>query len=181
MSKQHLINQTKWPQARLFNNFAHPGNYRRLDWKAGKLENGNEVDIVYIDFQKDSDSAQHQTLLGSITEYGIRGSALTWIRDFLFGKKQRGVINGSYSKWAKNKSGNPQSSVIGPVLFIVFRNSTFSCVSRKKYLYADDAKLNRAVKNDKMQHNFSTSPMRSRTGPKVVSLNSICQIITSLY
>ena len=95
---------------------------RTMDDCTEELINGKEVDIVYIDFQKAFDSVPHQKLLGTIANYGIQGKTPNWIRDLLFGRKQRVVVNGSYSKWATVKSGIPQSLVIGPVLFIVFIN-----------------------------------------------------------
>ena len=100
------------------------------DWTE-KLDNGNEVDIVYIDFQKAFDSVPLHRLLGTRAKYGIQGKALNCIRDFLFGRKQRVVFNESYSKWARVRSGISLGSVIGPVLFIVFINSMFNASPRK--------------------------------------------------
>ena len=113
-----------------------------------ELDNGNDVDIVHIDFPNAFASVQYQRLLGTKDEYRVKGKAPNWIRAFLFGKKQRVIINESYSNWATVRSGLARGSVIGSVFFIISINSMFNCVSSKMYLYADYANLYQTVVND---------------------------------
>ncbi|BHF80796.1 hypothetical protein SprV_0702392400 [Sparganum proliferum] len=56
------------------------------------LEEGFEVDVVYIDFRKVFDTVPHQRLLYKLSANGIRGDLLNWIREFLVGQKQRVCI-----------------------------------------------------------------------------------------
>ena len=64
---------------------------RTMDDWTEELANGKEVHIGYIDFQKPFDSVPHQGFLGTIAKYDIQGKIHNWIRDFLFGRKQRVV------------------------------------------------------------------------------------------
>ena len=47
------------------------------------LDDGNHVDIVYLDFCKASDCVPHQRLLSKLKAYGISGNVLNWIMDSL--------------------------------------------------------------------------------------------------
>ena len=77
------------------------------DWTA-ELDSGNEVDIIYIDFQKAFDSVPHKRPLRIIEFYGIRGKTLNWITAFLSGRKQRVIVNENRSQCAVVTSGVPK-------------------------------------------------------------------------
>ena len=46
------------------------------------LDDGNDVDIVYLDFCKAFDCVPHQCILFKLKAYGISGNVLNWIMDF---------------------------------------------------------------------------------------------------
>ncbi|BHF65993.1 hypothetical protein SprV_0200900700 [Sparganum proliferum] len=64
------------------------------------LEEGFEVDVVYIDFRKAFDTVPHQRLLRKLNAIGIRGDLLNWIGAFLIGRKQRVCIGDDMSEWS---------------------------------------------------------------------------------
>lgn len=101
------------------------------------------TDVVYIDFSKAFDSIVFSKLLHKLQWYGISGNLLRWISQFLHGRTQSVVLDGSVSSICNVTSGVPQGSVLGPLLFLIFINDICSIcendVSMK--LFADDAKL----------------------------------------
>ena len=114
------------------------------DWTSA-LEDGDNLDALHMDFAKAFDTASHQRLLVKLKGYGIGGAVLQWIDAFLSGRRQRVVVNGSKSTWAKVTSGIPQGSVLGPLLFVCFINDMPSVVKSPVHLFADDTKLYRRV------------------------------------
>ena len=105
------------------------------------LENGGTIDVIYTDFSKAFDSIPHKRLLVKIKSLGITGKVLKWIESFLGKRRQKVRIEGSCSKWADVRSGIPQGSVLGPILFVLFINDMPQVVSNMCNLFADDAKL----------------------------------------
>ena len=99
---------------------------RTMDDLKKELDNGNEVNIAYIDFQKAFDSVPHQRLLGTKTKCGIQEKSPNWVRDFLSDRKQHVVFNESCSKWATVRRGIPQGTVIEPVLFMLLVDLMFN-------------------------------------------------------
>jgi len=74
--------------------------------------------------------------------YGFGRSALKLVHDYLFNRKQRVKVNGSYSTWQESIKGVPQGSVLGPLLFNVFLNDLFFLVEETEICnYADDTTI----------------------------------------
>ena len=87
-------------------------------------------------------------LIKKLAGYGIDGTLLTWLKNFLNERKQRVVINGKASKWNDVLSGIPQGSILGPVLFILYINDLPGVVGSVCQLFADDCKLYRNIKSE---------------------------------
>ena len=73
-----------------------------------------------------------------LQENGILGNLLKIIEDFLSNRYQRVVLNGHSS--AVN-AGVPQSSILGPLLFLVYINDLSTDLSSNPKLFADDTSL----------------------------------------
>ena len=122
------------------------------DWSKYYNEN-KQIDTVYLDIKKAFYTIPHDRLLHKLQKYGLDGNLLSWVRDFLNGRRQRVVLNGECSEWENVTSGVPQGSVLGPILFIIYMNDVPDSLENFCKIFADDTKIYTAV--DKRIHQES--------------------------
>ena len=75
----------------------------------------------------------------------MTGNIAKWIEAWLKGRKQKVVIKGKESIWVEVKSGVPQGSILGPILFTIFINDIDLGIISSLSKFADDTKLLRKV------------------------------------
>ena len=78
-----------------------------------KIEEGKEVDSVYLDVSKAFDKVDHNILLKKMESLKIGGNILRWVEVFLKERKQVVRIEGSFSDPVAVISGVPQGSCLG--------------------------------------------------------------------
>ena len=86
------------------------------------LEEGVNVDVIYLDFAKAFDKVDFGVTLKKLNDMGICGKVGHcghWIYSFLTNRSQTVLVNQARSTQAEVKSGVPQGSVLGPLLFLV--------------------------------------------------------------
>ena len=108
------------------------------------------TDVIYFDFAKAFDSVNHDIILKKLKhQFDIDGTLLKFIKNYLKDRKQCVVIGGAQSESKNVRSGVPQGSIIGPLLFVLFINDMQDYVSEGTHiaLYADDTKIWRRINN----------------------------------
>ena len=93
-----------------------------LDKWTEALDNCFTIDAIYLDFSKAFNYVPHQHLFMKLKGYGICGTLLAWIKDFLVDRNQHVVINGMKSLPTLVLSGILQESALGPLIFILCVN-----------------------------------------------------------
>ena len=116
---------------------------------ARNLDHGLQTDVLILDFQKAFDKVPHQRLIQKLNFYGIRGNILDWVTQWLTSRTQRVVVDGEVSEHVHVKSGVPQGTVLGPLMFLIYINDIADNISSETHirLFADDCVLYRPIQS----------------------------------
>ena len=105
------------------------------------IDKGNSQ-AVFLDLTKAFDTLDHSVLLDKLASLGFSKASVQWFKAYLTDRTQSVVVNGSTSDPQSISFGDPQGSLIGPLLFIIYINDVPSAVKHCKIqLYADDTLL----------------------------------------
>ena len=108
------------------------------DWRA-YLDRGEAFAAVTIDLSKAFDSVCHPLLLAKLKAYGFTYDALEIMTAYLIGRRPRVRLEGVNPTWRTIKTGVPQGSLLGPLLFNMYVNDlNYFITDTSLRLHADD-------------------------------------------
>ena len=94
---------------------------------------------LLTDLSKAFDYLNYGLIIAKQEAYGFDHKSLSYINSYLSGRKQRTKVSNSFSSWTDIKSGVPQGSILGPLLFNIYLNGIFHFVNENNLTnYADD-------------------------------------------
>ena len=100
--------------------------------------------FVMLDLSAAFDTVNHQLLIQTLQQLGIRGTMLPWFSTYLSGRLQMIKVNGVTSKPKLLDCRVPHGSVLGPILFTIYTASLGQLLRQldvQYHLYADDSQL----------------------------------------
>lgn len=128
------------------------------DWSL-RVQNKQQVSIVYIDFTKAFDVVSHEKLFARLYSYGIRGNLLLFLKKFFSGRCHQTKVGCCLSDVAMLLSGVVQGSGIGPCMFLTYINDLLQELERHNVTvkaFADDVKMYLEIVDDldtdRLQH-----------------------------
>ena len=107
------------------------------------LDNKQHVAIVTLDLSKAFDCLNHQLLLQKLSKLGLKDPSISWMKSYLSNRTQVTKFKNFTSTVESPKTGVPQGSILGPLLFICFTNDlppNFKNICSVN-AYADDTQL----------------------------------------
>ena len=112
------------------------------NWRKALDENCH-VGCILIDLSKAFDSLPHGLLIAKLHAYGVSLEACSYIMNYLKNRRQAVKLGNVRSEWLNLKTGVPQGSIMGPLLFNIFINDFILDLKETCYVYnyADDNTL----------------------------------------
>jgi hypothetical protein len=109
----------------------------------------NRIPInLYLDLSKAFDCLDHKILLSKLQYYGFTGVSLSLMKSYLQNRKQLVKFNETDSDYMLIRTGVPQGSILGPLMFLIYVNDLPNATGCfRPVIYADDTTLGACLSN----------------------------------
>ena len=114
------------------------------------LDRGESIESVFLDLSKAYDRVSHQGLISKLSTCGFSYSSLEWMSNFVSRRKQCVRLNGTESTWLASRSGIPQGTALGPMLFLIYINDLPIQLESSCAIFADDTTVHAASSDSKL-------------------------------
>jgi hypothetical protein len=117
------------------------------------MDNRRITVLMLLDMSAAFDCVDHAILIKALESIGIKGAALRWFENYLSNRHQSVVINDEISPPRVLKTGVPQGSVLGPLLFIIYMLGIRDAITSHKFdylIYADDIQIFTSTTTDEL-------------------------------
>jgi len=117
-----------------------------------QIEEGHQVNVLYIDFEKCFGKVDFKILLNKAKLKGVTGKAYRWLENFLTKRTFKVKVGTELSEEEKVVSGIPQGTCLGPLLMLIMNSDIDAkIVNGKVGTLADDTKITNTItcNNDK--------------------------------
>ena len=103
----------------------------------------NETPInIYLDLSNAFNTLNHNILLSKLRYYGIKYTEYNLFKNYLSNRKQYVEFEGESSQLKEIKTGVPQASILGSLIFIICMNDIPKSSELFKFItYADNTPL----------------------------------------
>ena len=113
------------------------------------LNNDNISVLLLLDLSAAFDTIDHQILLSRLNSvFGIQSTALQWFQSYLSDRYQSTSVNNPSSSPSQLMYGVPQSSVLGPILFVLYTTPLSDIIANHSVnhqLFADYSQLQKSA------------------------------------
>ena len=127
-----------------------------IDRITQELDKGNTPFNIFLDLSKAFDTLDHEIMLYKLKYYGVRGPSLKLLKSYLSDRKQYVEFENVKSNKNTIKTGVPQGSILGPLLFVIYVND-ISLASKifTSIIYADDTTLSSTLNVFQFNNNLN--------------------------
>ena len=106
------------------------------------MDNGYMPVGIFMDLPKAFDTIDHNILVINLEFYEVKGFSNKLLKNYLTNRQQYVSLEDKNSNLLEIKTGVPQGSILGPLLFLIYVNDMVKCSDTLFFiLFADDTTL----------------------------------------